>query len=272
MPELPEVETTRRGIAPYVEGKRVSTVLVREERLRWPVPAELPQLMSGELIERVDRRAKYLLFHCQRGTMMLHLGMSGSLRILSIEQPPAAHDHVDFILEDGQVLRYRDPRRFGSIHWIDEGNCYEHPLLVQLGPEPLSDEFNGEYLWQQSRGRKVAVKSYIMNSHVVVGVGNIYANEALFAAGIHPTRPAGKIALARYESLAEEIREVLTKAIKMGGTTLRDFVNESGNPGYFKHELAVYGRGGASCCNCGRTLKEIRLGQRTTVYCSHCQH
>jgi len=270
MPELPEVETTRRGVSPHVIGRRVVTVNVREHRLRWPVPADLAQRMTGETVTAVDRRAKYLLFRTGRGSMMLHLGMSGSLRVLNAASEPGPHDHVDLILDHGHLLRYRDPRRFGSIHWLD-GDEDHHALLDQLGPEPLSDVFTGDLLFQLSRGRKAPVKNFIMDSHVVVGVGNIYANEALFLAGIHPQRAAGKISAARYQRLAQTIRQVLEQAIAKGGTTLRDFVNESGSPGYFRHELKVYGRGGEACEGCGTALKEIRLGQRTTVYCGRCQ-
>lgn len=272
MPELPEVETTRRGIEPHVKGRLVRQVQVREPRLRWPVPEALGQHLTGQRIECVNRRAKYLLFKTPGGHMMLHLGMSGSLRVLPAGTPPRTHDHIDILLEDDRMLRFTDPRRFGSIFWLDDtGSQPAHWLLDALGPEPLSDAFDGRYLHAASRGRKTAVKVFLMNSHIVVGVGNIYANEALYDAGIRPDRMAGRISLARYEALADSVKRILARAIAAGGTTLRDFVREDGSPGYFRHDLKVYGRGGEPCVACGRTLKETRLGQRTTVFCQACQ-
>lgn len=270
MPELPEVETTRRGIAPHISGRRVVRVLVRQPALRWPVSDDLAQSLTGQTIESVDRRAKYLLFRTGNGRMMIHLGMSGSLRVLPREIAPETHDHIDITLDDERVLRYRDPRRFGSVFWLP-GDA-SHTLLESLGPEPLDDVFDGAYLHRLSRGRKSSVKTFIMNGHVVVGVGNIYANEALFQAGISPRRAAGRIARPRYDMLATAIKDVLARAITAGGTTLRDFVHEDGSPGYFRHDLQVYGRGGEPCVNCATPLREIRLGQRTTVYCPRCQH
>jgi formamidopyrimidine-DNA glycosylase len=269
MPELPEVETTRRGVAPHVEGRTIRQVLVRDSRLRWPIPDSFGQALTGRSVLRVDRRAKYLLFVLDHGTLMLHLGMSGSLRVVAPETPVGKHDHVDLIFDD-HVLRFRDPRRFGSMFYI-EANPEMHPLLAELGPEPLSEDFSGDVLFTRSRGRKVAVKPFLMDAHIVVGVGNIYANEALFGSGIRPTTPAGKVSRARYRRLAEQIRTVLADAIEAGGTTLRDFVREDGRPGYFVSQLGVYGRGGEPCLRCGRALKEIALGQRTTVYCTRCQ-
>ena len=273
MPELPEVETTRRGLAPYVEGRKVTGVVVRERRLRWPVPDELGQALTGRVIEAIDRRGKYLLLRTEQGRLMMHLGMSGSLRIVPPESQVRKHDHLDLLLEGlpskDIVLRFHDPRRFGSVHWL--AGEESHSLLTGLGPEPLGDQFDGEHLFQKSRGRKVAVKLFIMNAQTVVGVGNIYANEALFLAGIHPERPAGALTRRRYQQLAARIQEVLAGAIEAGGTTLRDFVKEDGSPGYFAQSLAVYGRGGAPCMNCGRRLKEVRLGNRTTVFCTRCQ-
>jgi len=269
MPELPEVETTRRGIAPHVIGRRVDGVLVRQPSLRWPVTEHLAQALTGGRIARVDRRAKYLLFTTATGRMMVHLGMSGSLRVLPASVRPETHDHIDIVLDDGAVLRFRDPRRFGSVFWLDGDDS--HPLLDELGPEPLSDAFDGRYLYAASRGRKSSVKTFIMNSHIVVGVGNIYANEALFEAGILPARQAGRIAEARYAALARAIKDVLARAIDAGGTTLRDFVREDGSPGYFRADLRVYGRGGEPCVHCQAPLREVRLGQRTTVYCRTCQ-
>ncbi|TXS93802.1 bifunctional DNA-formamidopyrimidine glycosylase/DNA-(apurinic or apyrimidinic site) lyase [Parahaliea maris] len=270
MPELPEVETTRRGVAPYAEGRVVRDLVVREGRLRWPVPAALPDLIRGQKIDRIERRAKYLLFHTRVGTLLVHLGMSGSLRVLQGVPPqPMKHDHVDVVLADGNLLRYNDPRRFGCFLWLSPGE--DHPLLSSLGPEPLSDEFCGELLFRRSRGRNGPVKSFIMDGHVVVGVGNIYANEALFLSGIRPDRAAGRISAARYEQLANNIKQVLTSAITQGGTTLRDFVGGDGKPGYFAQQLYVYGRAGLPCKACGALLREQRLGQRATVYCVTCQ-
>ncbi len=269
MPELPEVETTRRGIAPYLVGQRVSRVIVRERRLRWPIPEDLDVRLSGQRIEAVERRAKYLLIRFEAGTLIAHLGMSGSLRLVEGALPPAKHEHVDLLLESGQALRYTDPRRFGALLWSDDP--LNHVLLASLGPEPLSEGFDGERLFQLSRGRSMAVKPFIMDNAVVVGVGNIYASEALFAAGIDPRRPAGGISRARYLKLADEIKRILALAIERGGTTLRDFVGGDGKPGYFQQELFVYGRGGEFCKHCGTTLREVRLGQRASVYCSRCQ-
>lgn len=269
MPELPEVETTRRGIAPHLVGQRVSRVIVRERRLRWPITEDLDVRLSGQRIEAVERRAKYLLIRFEAGTLIAHLGMSGSLRLVEGALPPAKHEHVDLLLESGQALRYTDPRRFGALLWSDDP--LNHVLLASLGPEPLSEAFDGERLFQLSRGRSMAVKPFIMDSAVVVGVGNIYASEALFAAGIDPRRPAGGISRARYLKLADEIKRILALAIERGGTTLRDFVGGDGKPGYFQQELFVYGRGGEFCKHCGTTLREVRLGQRASVYCSRCQ-
>ncbi len=269
MPELPEVETTRRGIAPHLVGQRVSRVIVRERRLRWPIPEDLDVRLSGQRIEAVERRAKYLLIRFEAGTLIAHLGMSGSLRLVKGALPPAKHEHVDLLLESGQALRYTDPRRFGALLWSDDP--LNHVLLASLGPEPLSEGFDGERLFQLSRGRSMAVKPFIMDNAVVVGVGNIYASEALFAAGIDPRRPAGGISRARYLKLADEIKRILALAIERGGTTLRDFVGGDGKPGYFQQELFVYGRGGEFCKHCGTTLREVRLGQRASVYCSRCQ-
>lgn len=269
MPELPEVETTRRGVAPYSEGKVVSELRVREPRLRWPVPDTLPERLRGLRIESVERRAKYLLFRTHAGTVLIHLGMSGSLRVVPASDPPSKHDHLDLVMEDQLCLRYNDPRRFGSCLWLEPGEA--HPLLEGLGPEPLGEDFSGELLYRRSRGRRAPVKQFIMDGRIVVGVGNIYANEALFLAGIRPGRAAGRISAARYEALAQRIKQVLTSAIEQGGTTLRDFVGGDGKPGYFAQQLFVYGRGGQPCKCCGKNLQEVRLGQRNTVYCVACQ-
>ncbi|MBN7797263.1 bifunctional DNA-formamidopyrimidine glycosylase/DNA-(apurinic or apyrimidinic site) lyase [Parahaliea mediterranea] len=270
MPELPEVETTRRGIAPYAEGRRVEALLVREPRLRWPVPEALPANLRGQRIERIERRAKYLLFHTAAGTLLVHLGMSGSLRVLrGAAPPPKRHDHIDVLLSGGDTLRFNDPRRFGCFLWLPSGES--HPLLEHLGPEPLSPDFDGELLYRRSRGRRGPVKSFLMDGRIVVGVGNIYANEALHLAGIRPDRSAGRIARARYEVLAERVKQVLTSAIDQGGTTLRDFVGGDGKPGYFAQQLYVYGRAGQPCKTCGAPLRERHLAQRSTVYCVTCQ-
>ena len=269
MPELPEVETTRRGVAPYSEGNTVVDVIVRNPNLRWPVPEHLPETLRGLTIDSVSRRAKYLLFNTTQGQLMIHLGMSGSLRVLTDRVAPQTHDHIDLCLADGMRLRYNDPRRFGSCLWIPAGQS--HPLLDHLGPEPLSDDFDGEYLYRLSRGRKAPIKTFIMDGKVVVGVGNIYANEALFLAGIAPQRAAGRVGRERYDRLANCIKQVLTSAIDQGGTTLRDFVGGDGKPGYFAQQLYVYGRGGEPCKRCDTPLVERRLGQRSTVHCMACQ-
>ena len=270
MPELPEVETTCRGIAPHIEGQTLKQVIIRQPKLRWLVPETLPQILTGLSIQSVSRRAKYLLFATDAGTMLVHLGMSGSLRIITPHQNAGKHDHIDFIFNNDKVLRFNDPRRFGAVLWTS-APIAEHQLLKDLGPEPLLADFTGELLYTLSRNRKVPVKTFIMDSHIVVGVGNIYANEALFMAGILPSRQAGKISLARYERLAECIRVVLQNSIQQGGTTLRDFVNEAGKPGYFKQQLKVYGRKGLPCVDCQHPLNEIRLANRSTVFCDDCQ-
>ena len=270
MPELPEVETTRRGIQPHIEGHRIQEVVVRESRLRWPIPENLNQTLKGKPIIAVKRRAKYLLLDLGDGHLIVHLGMSGSLRIINIADVPKKHDHVDIILDDGVCLRYHDPRRFGAILWTT-APIYEHSLLNPLGPEPLETEFTSQRLFQMSRGRSQPVKTFIMDNQTVVGVGNIYASEALFKAGIRPDRPCGKISKTRYERLTECIKETLARAIEQGGTTLRDFVGGDGKPGYFKQELAVYGRAGQSCITCSSPIKEVKLGNRNTFFCSKCQ-
>lgn len=271
MPELPEVETTRRGIAPHAVGHRITGVVVRESRLRWPVTPGLPERLSGQVIEAVDRRAKYLLLRAAAGDLLVHLGMSGSLRVVPADQPAGRHDHIDLVLDNGRALRFNDPRRFGCWLLLAPGEAVGHPLLARLGPEPLGEAFDGALLYRLSRRRRVPVKQFIMDGSVVVGVGNIYANEALFLTGIRPTRAAGRISLARYEQLAETIKQVLTSAITQGGTTLRDFVGGDGKPGYFAQQLRVYGRGGEPCRQCGAPLKELRISQRSTVYCVACQ-
>jgi len=270
MPELPEVETTRRGLAAHLIGLSIKDVIVRNAKLRWPIPDNLHSLLRGRTILSVQRRAKYILMDCSDGTLILHLGMSGSLRILPSDVPPEKHDHFDLVLSNSSVMRLRDPRRFGAVLW-DSGDVFTHPLLASLGPEPLEDKFNERYLHKISRGRNVSIKQFIMNNHMVVGVGNIYANEALFRAGIKPQLTAGKLSLPRCAKLVEEIRTTLTEAIDLGGSTLRDFVNSSGQPGYFQQHYWVYGRSGEACRRCGSPIKQIKQGQRTSFYCCICQ-
>ncbi len=270
MPELPEVETTRQGIAPHLLQRTVARLTVHERRLRWPVPKGLERQLAGCRIEAVERRGKYLLLTVGAGTLLIHLGMSGSLRLVAPGQPRLKHDHVELLLDDGQCLRYCDPRRFGAWLWTTE-NPLAHALLADLGPEPLGDDFTAPYLFERSRTRKQPVKSFLMDSHIVVGVGNIYANEALFMAGIAPQRPAVALSLAECKVLVRMIRKVLANAIRRGGTTLRDFVGGDGKPGYFAQELLVYGRAGEPCKQCKTPLQELRLAQRSTVFCPRCQ-
>ena len=269
MPELPEVETTRRGIAPHSEGKQVAELVIRDPRLRWPVPDDLPQRLAGQTLREADRRAKYLLLRFDHGTVIVHLGMSGSLRVINDDSEPQKHDHIDLTFTDGTRLRFNDPRRFGCWLWAEQPQ--QHPLLVGMGPEPLGPGFNGPYLFRKSRNRKTPIKSFLMDNRNVVGVGNIYANEALFKTGIHPKRAAGNISAERLQRLCGAVKETLSAAILMGGTTLRDFVNSEGKPGYFAQSLLVYGRGGQPCAECGQPLREIRMNQRSTVYCARCQ-
>ena len=276
MPELPEVETTRCGIAPHIVGKRLTQVIVRQPSLRWPIPSDLSSKIQGAKLVQLERRGKYLLFFFSKnsqsdgGVMLIHLGMSGNLQIMDKGALVKKHDHVDFHFAGGKLLRYTDPRRFGCVLWAGE-DPYAHALLSNLGPEPLLEAFTGEYLYERSRKRKVPIKTFIMDSKIVVGVGNIYANEALFLTGIRPTTSAGKVSKQKFILLANNIVQVLSLAIKQGGTTLKDFVGGDGKPGYFKQELKVYGRGGEACVFCNKKLKEIRLGQRSTVYCTQCQ-
>ncbi len=270
MPELPEVETTRRGIEPHLLGRTVSRVIVRNRQLRWPVPARLDATLRGQRIEHVRRRGKYLLLGFEQGSLILHLGMSGSLRILPVNQPGEKHEHVEWQLDDGHCLRLRDPRRFGAVLWTRR-DPLEHRLLAHLGPEPLSEAFDGDGLHARAAGRRQAVKPFLMDSRIVVGVGNIYASEALFLAGIHPRRAAGRISLARCRQLATAIKQVLAEAIEQGGTTLRDFTGSDGRPGYFKQRLNVYGRAGESCPRCGQPIRQQVIGQRASYYCPRCQ-
>jgi formamidopyrimidine-DNA glycosylase len=270
MPELPEVETTRRGIQPYLEKQTIEKVIIRHRGFRWPIPDNLEPLITGQTIHRIERRAKYLLLTCDTGTLIIHLGMSGRLRILDNDADIGKHDHVDIYTDNGYVMRFTDPRRFGAVLWTEEA-IETHPLICALGPEPLSDDFDADYLHQQAKGRKTPIKTFIMNGHVVVGVGNIYANEALFQAGIHPAKAAGKISRAKMIELVSTIQQVLDKAIEAGGTTLRDFRKTDGKPGYFTQSLDVYGREGEACHQCGTAIKCIRQAQRATYYCPKCQ-
>lgn len=270
MPELPEVETIKKGIAPHVTGKTIEGVVVRERRLRWPIPSSLEHNMTNHIVKDVRRRAKYLLFYMDNGCMILHLGMSGSLCILSQDAPLIKHEHVDFILPKNTVLRFRDPRRFGAILWTNT-DPIEHKLLHDLGPEPLCSKFNADYLLKISRKRRTPIKNFIMNSQVVAGVGNIYANEALFLAGINPQKNSGDISINNSLKIVKSIKKVLKSAIAKGGTTLRDFINSKGQPGYFKNELQVYSREKKPCLKCGCLIKKIQLGQRASYYCPNCQ-
>ena len=269
MPELPEVETTCAGIAPHISGKVLREVVVRDGRLRWPIPENLDDLVAGQTLEKVTRRGKYVLLHFQDGGLIGHLGMTGSMRIVTADEPPAYHDHFDLCFDDC-LVRYRDPRRFGSLLW-QPYPLQEHVLLAGLGPEPLTGDFNVDVLHAACKGKKQPIKTLIMDSKKVVGVGNIYANEALFMAGINPNRQAGRVSKQRLAVLVGCIKQVLADAIEQGGTTLRNFVDSEGNPGYFKQKLQVYGRTGKPCRHCGAALKEVRLGQRSTVYCRYCQ-
>ena len=280
MPELPEVETTLRGIEPFLKGQQIVAVKIRQPKLRWPVSFELSGLSYCRVLS-LKRRAKYLLIEIDNtpkesstskpAHIIIHLGMSGSLRIVDNNTPLKKHDHIDFLLSNNKIMRYHDPRRFGAVLWTNE-IIQQHKLLRKLGPEPLNTEFNGKHLFDASRKRKIAVKNLIMDSHVVVGVGNIYASEALFLAGVRPGLAAGRISARKYEAIAEAIKKVLADAIKMGGTTLRDFVNTEGNPGYFQQTLNVYGRKNDPCRVCQHQIQMKVIGQRSTFYCPQCQH
>ncbi len=270
MPELPEVETTRRGIAPHISGQIVRRITLRNTHLRWPVDPRLGTILEGQKLLEIDRRGKYLLLQFANGTAIWHLGMSGSLRILTANETAQKHDHIDWLFDNGKLLRFNDPRRFGALLWTSEP-AEQHFLLNHLGPEPLSEELNAAYLYQKSRNRTQAVKSWIMDAKIIVGVGNIYANEALFASAIHPLKAAGKLTRPQCTRLCTNIKSILNHAIQRGGTTLRDFVGGDGKPGYFALELNAYGRGGLPCPKCERPLTEKRVSQRTTVFCRFCQ-
>ena len=269
MPELPEVETTRRGLRPLVVGQTIHSLAVRERRLRWPIEPSLDRRLRDQTVQDLSRRGKYLLISTGAGTLLVHLGMSGSLQFLPQRREPARHDHFDLEFVSGAMLRFNDPRRFGSLHW--SASPAAHWLLKNLGPEPLGAEFSGDYLWRVSRGRRVAVKSLLMNGRIVAGLGNIYANEALFRAGIHPSRPAGRVSRKRLQQLVDAVGDVLREAIQAGGTTLQDFVGGDGKPGYFQLALDVYGRAGEPCARCKRPIRVRTIGQRATYYCANCQ-
>lgn len=271
MPELPEVETTRRGLEPHLVGQRIDSIEVRNPRLRWPVPGRLNEQASGVTIRSVERRAKYLLIDCGgKGWIIIHLGMSGRLRVLPQATPYSRHDHIDILLSSGMLVRFTDPRRFGALLWTSK-HPSQHSLLSSLGPEPLEDSFDASWLHEQTRGRRVAIKLALMNSHIVAGVGNIYANEALFRARINPNTKAGRLSLQRCTTLVAAIKKTLTDAIAAGGSSLRDYFGTDGSPGYFQQQYMVYGRQGDPCKNCGTEIRGARLGQRSTFYCTRCQ-
>jgi formamidopyrimidine-DNA glycosylase len=270
MPELPEVETTLRGITPHIDQQTIAKVIVRQPRLRWPISTEMPQDLLGQTIISLTRRAKYLLLTTHAGTLAIHLGMSGTLRILTQHQAPGKHDHVDLIFAHGKILRFMDPRRFGAFLWIKD-NPEQHPLLHHLGVEPLHKDFSAKYLWNKTRGKSITIKSLLMDSKIVVGIGNIYAAEALFMARIHPTTPANSLTIKRLANLVIAIKQILRHAIKKGGTTLKDFTDSNGKPGYFATQLKVYGRDGLPCVICRARLHLVKIGQRSTVYCKRCQ-
>lgn len=270
MPELPEVETTLRGIRPHIENQVVSRVIIRQPKLRWPIPIELPQLLEQQTLHSLNRRAKYLLLHFDTGTLLIHLGMSGSIRVIPAGSLAAKHDHFELEFTHQKSIRLTDPRRFGAVLWLGTAP-YQHSLLSKLGPEPLSEQLTGLYLYEKSRQKKVSIKQFIMNQEIVTGIGNIYCTEALYHAGINPGRAAGNISLKRYQFLVEQIKQTLSSAIEQGGTSLRDFTGSDGKPGYFKQQLSAYGRSGLPCKRCNQQLTEIKQAQRTTVYCKHCQ-
>ena len=271
MPELPEVETSRRGIEPHILNKKINSVVIRQHKLRWPIPKSLPDKIKNHKLMQLTRRGKYLLLDFgNAGTVIIHLGMSGSLRICTPSRKAEKHDHIDFVFSNKKILRLTDPRKFGCVLWTKQ-SIEKHKLLSKLGPEPLTDKFNTEYLYAQSRNRNCSIKALIMNSHVVVGVGNIYACESLFMAGINPNRKAGNLSRPRCEKLVIAIKEILDAAIKRGGTTLRDFTRENGQPGYFSQQLQVYGRANEACPKCGKIIKQINQQNRSTFYCTHCQ-
>jgi formamidopyrimidine-DNA glycosylase len=269
MPELPEVETTRLGLVPRVVGRRIRGVVVRDGRLRWPVSDDLATRLQGAEVMAIARRGKYLIFDIGKGHLLVHLGMSGNLIVVPGNQPVRRHDHVDIALDSGEVIRYNDPRRFGAVLWVRDPAC--HALLANLGIEPFDEGFSGKALHSLAHGRRLPVKQFLMDGRVVTGIGNIYANEALFAAGIRPSRAAGRISIGRLEALAVAIRSTLSRALAAGGSTLRDYVGSDGKPGYFQQEYAVYGREGAPCPACGSTIRSTRHAGRSTFFCPACQ-
>lgn len=270
MPELPEVETTLRGISPFIEKQTITSVIVRQHKLRWPIPSNLSHILMGKKVVSVERRAKYLLLKMNEGTLIIHLGMSGHLRILMENIPANKHDHVDLEFQNKKILRFTDPRRFGAILWVN-ANPYNHPLLKSLGIEPLTKQFTGHYLWQLAQNRKVVIKIFLMDNKIVTGIGNIYATEALFDAKIHPMTIANSLSVERLSCLVKSCKKLLKQAIKRGGTTLKDFINSDGKPGYFSNQLKVYGRAGLPCVNCHAPLELMQIGQRSTVFCKKCQ-
>ncbi|NNC98457.1 MAG: bifunctional DNA-formamidopyrimidine glycosylase/DNA-(apurinic or apyrimidinic site) lyase [Gammaproteobacteria bacterium] len=270
MPELPEVETTRRGIEPLITGKRVKQVIVRTDKLRWPIPGTLGRDLKNQYIDSVERRAKYIFLNTAAGSVIVHLGMTGSLRVIDSRTPVQKHEHIDVHLENGQVLRYKDARKFGAFLWTRQ-DPHEHKLITRLGPEPLSNDFNADYLFTTTRKRKAAIKTHIMNQHVVVGIGNIYASEALFKAGINPNKAAHKVSKEKLNLLVKTSKQTLRAAIKQGGTTLQDYQNADGAPGYFSIKLKVYGKQGLPCPECAKPISSRVIGQRNSFYCTHCQ-
>ncbi len=270
MPELPEVETSRLGIKPYIQQQKIADIIIRQYKLRWPIPQNLPALATGQTVEQVQRRGKYLILPLQTGSIIIHLGMSGSLHIVAADDHADKHDHIDFCFANKKILRLHDPRKFGSVLWTEQ-NPLNHKLIRELGPEPLSDAFTTDYLYQHTRQRTASIKALMMNGHIVVGVGNIYANESLYRAGINPKRKAGSLSAKACQRLVAAIKNILTAAIKQGGTTLRDFTAEDGHPGYFSQQLCVYGKAGQTCPSCGNTIKQITQQQRSTFYCTRCQ-
>ncbi len=269
MPELPEVEVCRLGITPHIAGKQVEDVVVRNAKLRWPIPEEVHSVV-GKTLEKIERRSKYLLLRFSNGTLLLHLGMSGSVRILEQDTPAVKHDHFEMLFDNEKILRLNDPRRFGAVLWFPE-HLDQQGLLTKLGPEPLTDDFSYGHLFAKAGNRKVPIKTFLMDNHVVVGVGNIYANEALFIASIHPATLVNSVSEEKFNELTDIIKQVLAAAIEQGGTTLKDFTQADGKPGYFAQKLFVYGRAGEKCDGCQSVLEEIRQSNRSSVFCPQCQ-
>lgn len=270
MPELPEVETTVRGIENHLIGKTIKKVILRTDKLRWPIPKILIKQLKNQSINSVERRAKYIFINTNNGTIIIHLGMTGSLRVIDTKTPVQKHEHVDIKLNNGKVLRYKDARKFGCVLWTDN-DPHQHELITRLGPEPLSKDFNADYLFTSTRGRTSAIKTHIMNQAIVVGIGNIYASEALFKAGIHPTKAAHRVSKEKLKLLVKTSKQTLKAAIKQGGTTLQDYINADGAPGYFAIKLKVYGREGEPCTVCDKPIKAKVIGQRNSFYCTNCQ-